>query len=681
MNSTAPRPRRRWLRRLLILAVLFALLFALAPTLSAPLVRARLEAALTERTGGEVTLESLSLSWPGSATLEGLVLRGPDGDEHARVGRAHASVGLLAALRGRYLAQVEVEDWFARAERRPDGSWSLEELIKGDEARGGDPESPQSTEPPQASEPPFVQARVQLSDGTLELHDGDQTATCTLGRVCLDLVGLDRPAPFEVAGDLTAAGPYALEAGTLSLSGELTIEPELVVDAALEVAGRSLRAPGEVAEETVELSTALEFDGASVAVAELHLESSIVSGDLKGRLEGIAGEELALRGVQGDLTYLPDALGKLLAPHLPGELSGAEPERLEITFDGPLASFSLDDLLSGCEGRSHLGLGLFSAYGIEARGGLGVDVGEGRLQLDGQLEAAGGALNLGASYSQDGARLSLALDGARASAQLAPLLGELHPVFAGLDQIEGASLEGALTAELELSVDGPVSLTGLTEGFDLSRVRGRGSLALDQGRLRGSPLLSELLTALGEPAETALELAPMSFTLGGDRLDYAERWRWAIDGVDTWFSGGLTLDGGLDLVWEVPITRELAREHSVLEALEGGSLQVPLRGTVTAPELDWNAALEGVAEQALKARITEELGIDELGIDELSIDELLRGGDAPAILREADRLYSEGEKTEAAKLYSTLRKKHRLSTVYLLNKSRIDDRRKAPKER
>ena len=536
MNSTAPRPRRRWLRRLLILAVLFALLFALAPTLSAPLVRARLEAALTERTGGEVTLESLSLSWPGSATLEGLVLRGPDGDEHARVGRAHASVGLLAALRGRYLAQVEVEDWFARAERRPDGSWSLEELIKGDEARGGDPESPQSTEPPQASEPPFVQARVQLSDGTLELHDGDQTATCTLGRVCLDLVGLDRPAPFEVAGDLTAAGPYALGAGTLSLSGELTIEPELVVDAALEVAGRSLRAPGEVAEETVELSTALEFDGASVAVAELHLESSIVSGDLKGRLEGIAGEELALRGVQGDLTYLPDALGKLLAPHLPGELSGAEPERLEITFDGPLASFSLDDLLSGCEGRSHLGLGLFSAYGIEARGGLGVDVGEGRLQLDGQLEAAGGALNLGASYSQDGARLSLALDGARASAQLAPLLGELHPVFAGLDQIEGASLEGALTAELELSVDGPVSLTGLTEGFDLSRVRGRGSLALDQGRLRGSPLLSELLTALGEPAETALELAPMSFTLGGDRLDYAERWRWAIDGVDTWFT-------------------------------------------------------------------------------------------------------------------------------------------------
>ncbi len=594
MDSKPSRPRRRWLRRLLIFTVLLAILLALAPTLLAPIVRGKLEAALAERTGGEVTIESLSLSWPGSATLEGLVLCAADGSEHARFGRAHADVDLRAAIGGRYLTDVEIEDWSVRATRREDGSWSLEDLLGPDE-----PDAAGEQGSPDSSEPPFVRAKIALAPGTLYL-----------------------------------------------------------------------RTAGDVEEQAFTLASAVDFDGDALRVDSLRVDGRTLSGDITGRLEGLEGEELALREVEGDLTYVPDALGALLAPYIPGELTGTEPERLEFTFDGPVSSFALDDVLAGCSSRSNLGLGTFAAFGIEATGGVGVSLADGRLELGGQLEAAGGALGLDLAYDQDGARLHLSLDGARASAQLSPLLGELHPVFHGLDQLEGAGLDGLIAAELELAIDGPVSLSGLTEGFDLSKVRGRGTFGLNQGRLRGSPFLSQLLTSIGEPGETTLDLAPMSFNLDGGRLDYAERWRWAIDGVDTWFSGGLSLDGALDMAWEIPITRVLSRKHHVLEGLEGGSLKVPLRGTLADPKLDWGEALQGLAKRALEEKVVDELGLDDL----------LGGGDAEAILEEADRLWSAGKKGKAAGLYSSLRADHKISVVYLLNKSRIEERRRWKRE-
>jgi hypothetical protein len=410
----------------------------------------------------------------------------------------------------------------------------------------------------------------------------------------------------------------------------------------------------------------LSFDGRTLRVRDLRLDSSALSGRLDGDLEGLDGGELALRAVRGEFTYVPDVLGAWLAPYLPGELSGSEPEQLELSYDGPLASFALEDLLASGEGRSHLGLGTFSAFGIEASGGVTLELDGGRLTLGGDLSANGGALTLAANYGDTGADLVLRLDGARAGAQLAPLLGRLHPAFAGLDQLEGAGLDGLLVAELELKVDGPVSLARLNGGFDLARISGRGSIALDQASLRGSPFLSELLGALGEPAQTALDLAPMNFTIDGGRLAYAERWRWAIDGVETWFGGSLAPDGGLDLMWELPITEALARKHSVLEGLVGTGLKVPLRGTLAVPKLDWNAAFKGLAGQALEAKVKQELGLDSL----------LGGGGAEALLTEADRLWAEGRKWKASRIYIELRKDHRLTATYLLNRKRIDERRR-----
>ena len=95
--------------------------------------------------------------------------------------------------------------------------------------------------------------------------------------------------------------------------------------------------------------------------------------------------------------------------------------------------------------------------------------------------------------------------------------------------------------------------TAATTRSASSRVRGRGSLDLGAAQLSGSPLLSELVDSVAGGGATSLDLAPMSFTIDGGRLAYAEPWRWKIDGVDTFFSGGLAPDGTLDLAWEVPM--------------------------------------------------------------------------------------------------------------------------------
>jgi hypothetical protein len=164
------------------------------------------------------------------------------------------------------------------------------------------------------------------------------------------------------------------------------------------------------------------------------------------------------------------------------------------------------------------------------------------------------------------------------------------------------------------------------------------------------------------------------------RLAYAEPWVWRVSGIDTSFTGSLGLDLSLDLAWHVPVTERLVQKHGFLESLAGQTISIPITGSVSAPRLEWDGALKGLAERAAKAEL-ERKAREKLG----GLGGILgegKGGDGEGgkaatpeeLLASADRLWDEGQREQARALYREILDKHKLSLVYALNKKRIKDR-------
>ena len=95
-------------------------------------------------------------------------------------------------------------------------------------------------------------------------------------------------------------------------------------------------------------------------------------------------------------------------------------------------------------------------------------------------------------------------------------------------------------------------------------------------------------------------------------------------------SGSVGLDESLDLIAEIPIKDEwLASDGKLLGSLKGKSVQIPIRGTLTKPQLD-NRVLAGLArdigtsavgsllEEQLKGKVPDKLdGVLKQGLDQL----------------------------------------------------------------
>jgi hypothetical protein len=118
--------------------------------------------------------------------------------------------------------------------------------------------------------------------------------------------------------------------------------------------------------------------------------------------------------------------------------------------------------------------------------------------------------------------------------------------------------------------------------------------------------------------------------------------------------------------------------------LKGQAIAIPITGTVSAPELEWDGVLKDLAERAAKAEL-EQRAKEKLGglggiLGGGSDDEGDGKGDGkPALspeelLAAADKLWDAGQKAEAKLLYREIIDKHKLTLVYALNKKRIKDR-------
>ncbi len=485
---------------------------------------------------------------------------------------------------------------------------------------------------------------------------------------------------------------------------------------------------------------------ASVDLTRLAFSSTLLSGEINGKLrdlrevqDGADAGLLVVEELHGDLRWIPDRIAALLGPMIPGQLSGADEEPVSFTVNGRARDFETSSLVEGFSAQANIGVGRYQNAGLDLSGAIQVVVEAGIATMTGDLGANGGSLDLestidlrhfaaAAAEGSDGAaaerrptRFALRASGVRANSELSPLLGQLHPAFAGLEALKNGAIGGLINAQLELDYDGPLSAEELDGGWDAipkAPFTGRGEIGIDQAVIAGSPFLSKALAQLGVDTSTDLRLSPLSFAVSNGRLTYDKPWAWNVSGSDTTFAGSVGLDQSMDLTWSVPLTEKLIGKSEFLQPLLGQTVRLPISGSLKAPRLEWSGvlsdlvrtALAETAKQKAKEELTKAIG-DQLG-EELGgkVGEVLEGGvggvledlgkgkgldlggilggkkdssgsgsggdsnDPAQILLQADQLWSDGKQQEAGVLYTRLRDKFKFTTVYLLNKSRIKDR-------
>ncbi|HTE06141.1 MAG TPA: hypothetical protein VK824_08095, partial [Planctomycetota bacterium] len=606
--------------------------------------------------------------------------------------------------------------------------------------------------------------RVTLRSARLASSTAQASVTGTLGGV-LEPATASADVTVSVRSELTAlfadlgpllplpgwsgSGALALDGTLRGDAGRLALKSTTTIDRlALSIpraAGAAAAAPGG---DALAVGDALLIDDphvaldveASVATGPMDVElgaarigSTFLSGTLGGRLLALSSAVPRAENLRGDFTWVPGRVGALLGPLLPGELSGEERQPLRFVLDGPLPSGDLPALLAGASAGATIGLGTLALPGVVASGTTTTELQAGRAHVTGQLALNGGSAALdarldlrpqGSAAAPLDTTLDLRFERVQVSQEMAALLAHVHPLLeAGEGQSLGV-LSGAIGGSLLLDWPAPLPLppaasasgapaagASVLDTLPLEALSGTAMLDFGTLTVASSPLLGQMLDHLGLAGTQSFTLAPVKLVVRDGRVGYAEPWAWTIQNIPTAFSGSVGLDQSLDLSWSVPITEALAGKHGFLKNLKGQSLVIPLRGTVAAPDLQWTAALENLAQQALASGLQEKIGEklgplggllgggkkasgDKAGGDAAgSGAQPGAGGDAappsglpgpvasPAVtpeslLAQADALWDKGSKAEAKVLYKQLKSDFKLTLTYQLNKKRVDERGK-----
>jgi hypothetical protein len=527
---------------------------------------------------------------------------------------------------------------------------------------------------------------AEAADLTLELQ-------AALERALRDLAGVLPPGLPQASGALTLRGALTGEQGRLSLQADTSVRDLVATlpgEPPLQVRDPELR---------LGLSADVETATLDVSLRRGELASTFASGAFGGRLAGLAGDAPRADGLHAELRWVPDRVAALLGGLLPVGLSGAQEETLALQASGPLSGGDLRATLAGLDLQVRLGTGTLSLPGLALDGEASVTVRDGGLRLGGDFATGGGRITLdgaldlrrAATGTAPRSTLAASLSRVRAAGGLSSALAAVNPLFASATG-GGGEASATLDAGLELAFDGELPLEALLAGEapPLEPLSGAAELGLSEVTLAGSPLVSDLLARLGRSASAQTSLEPVALALRGGRVHYQQPWAVALGGTPTTLSGSVGLDGSLDLSWNVPVTAELAGKHAFLQRLQGQDIAIPLRGTLSGPKLAWDSALGDLAQKAAEQELKDRLGGLLGGAGAGGAAAGGKGGgeaggaaasnDPAELLKQADALWDAGKKDEARPIYKRLKDDFKLTTTYLFNRDRIDDRSKFPKK-
>jgi hypothetical protein len=269
-----------------------------------------------------------------------------------------------------------------------------------------------------------------------------------------------------------------------------------------------------------------------------------------------------------------------------------------------------------------------NVYGLPVGGGrIAAALAEGAIRVDPlALAVSDGRLTAAPAIRLDPEPMELSLPAGpllsdvRISTEVSEaMLKYIAPVLAGATQSEG---------QFSMRLDGARVPFGGSAGASPSHADVAGQLTVHSVRVVPGPMAKEWIglvqqietlvkngNPLSPPAEAGSPLRqvtllsirdqPVNFRVVDGRVHH-ESMEFQVDDVVLRSQGSVGLDETIQLVLTVPIQDRWIEKQRVLAGLKGQSLQVPITGTLTRPQMDQNALaslsgqlLQGAAGQAV----------------------------------------------------------------------------------
>lgn len=362
---------------------------------------------------------------------------------------------------------------------------------------------------------------------------------------------------------------------------------------------------GDVVDPAATLVSTLEVDRGrhQLDITSSQVRSRFLNGTAVGRLLDW-GHAARLSDLRIDCRYVPERLSRVLAPWLHGTLEGAVEQPLRATLDGPVGQLDPWSLVRGASGRVALGLDKYTCDGIYTTSTVNAVLADGHMKIDGPLSINRGTVDVKADLdlrpAARGPRSTFAIASRNAAANpaMTSTLGRLHPLFAGLQ-----ALDGILQLDLRGSWEGPLDTAPAREAL-----RMKGSLRVSSLSLSGSPFVALLSGQLGlpDPGRRADgELVVDNLEVAGGVISYPNCVL-RLGGNTLDFGGTVDFEGNLHLTMELPLPEGLAKKNPALGTLVGERIAVPLGGTLSAPKLEMGRLLEDLVKRAAQKRLQEQ---------------------------------------------------------------------------
>lgn len=386
-GKVKPVGKRRWLRRLLIggggLVLLVVLLVLLLPTLlGTGLGKGFVLGKVNGGIAGEVQVDSLSLGWFGGQRLSGVVVRGEDGAEVARVGAIDLPDATLWGLvRGDLnLGELRVEQTSADVVGYEDGTTNLQRALasRGMKTKGaGGGGSGGAGAPGGSAWPEGLSFGLILNDMNVSYRAHDVSEQIKLAITQAQLSGVDPEhlvmkldaglshagqtgtvqADAKIDGLFDAKGVYQLNSATADVNADVKGLPTDLLDSLMGRGGKLTALLGPAISGDVKAEVTVAGGTGTLTLASEHME---IDG-------GLVFDDTGIKGVGSShisLTVTPKAWTILSAAGDKPASTLAEPVEVAIELVG-------FDLPIGDDG----------AQLAEAQVQLSMTVGDARMQI------------------------------------------------------------------------------------------------------------------------------------------------------------------------------------------------------------------------------------------------------------------------------------------------------------
>lgn len=341
---------------------------------------------------------------------------------------------------------------------------------------------------------------------------------------------------------------------------------------------------------------------------KMEVSSTFIRGGLTGRVMNL-DKEPEFSNVRGSFRYVPDRLGAVLAPWMPGALEGAEEKALDFRLDGKAKASTLLAVLRAGEGSLDVDLAKYTHTGISVSGKTRLDLKEGRARSATPLQVNKGrtemdvALDFREPESKPRSTLDFRAKEVDANADMGPLLEKIHPIF--FTNKVGATVDGKVDSDFRLAWEGPVDPSEKDWIAASSRfLTGSGSFSAKNLSIVGSPTVEKLMEALGAGNRLEGELYAGDIRVGNGRCSYKDM-TLRMKRYELRFSGWVGFDRRMELMVEMPMTEHIVKKYPNLQKYLGKTFFVPLEGTVNSPRFDFDRAIAELLKRAMEGVIQD----------------------------------------------------------------------------